>query len=169
MSVVGLKAEDEKQLELDIKLRLLLCLFLAQRGAAAPIDPLLAAKGFGRSHYRALVFTELCPGIKVGELAGILRITLQSLNRVLSPLVKQGYIGQQSDADDLRVRRLFLMPKGRKVVQSCLSAQGCMLDSALQTRGAANLAGIVGFLCGVMDKDDRQFFEQFRREMLERP
>jgi DNA-binding MarR family transcriptional regulator len=165
---MGLQAENEKQQELDLKLRLLLCLFLAQRGAAAPIDPLLAAKGFGRSHYRALVFTALCPGIKVGELANILRITLQSLNRVLSPLVKQGYIGQQSDNGDLRIRRLFLTTKGRKVVHSCLSAQGRMLDSALRNRGAASLTSIVSFLCGVMDTDDRQFFERFRRETLER-
>lgn len=164
---MGPKAEDETPLGLDLKLRLLLCLFLAQRGAAAPIDPLLAAKGFGRSHYRALVFTELCPGIKVGELASILRITLQSLNRVLGPLVKQGYIKQQSDAEDLRVRRLFLTPKGRKVVHSCLRAQGRMLDSALRSHGAASLAGIVSFLSGVMDTNDRQFFERFRREMLE--
>lgn len=169
MGVMGPKAEGGKQQDLDIKLRLLLGLFLAQRGAAAPIDPLLTARGIGRSHYRALVFTELCPGIRVGELAGILRITLQSLNRVLGPLVKQGYIGQQSDTEDLRVRRLFLMPKGRRVVHSCLRAQGRMLDSALRNRGAASLAGIITFLSGVMDADDQQFFERFRQEMLERP
>jgi DNA-binding MarR family transcriptional regulator len=162
MKVARRRAEKSgEQSDRDTKLRLLLCLFLAQRGAAAPADSWLAANGFGRSHYRALVFTELCPGQTVGELAAILRITLQSLNRVLSPLVKKGYIAQQNDSEDLRIRRLFLTPKGREVTYACLDAQGRMLDSALNHSGA-RLASVVTFLAGIMDKDDRRFFEPFR-------
>ena len=48
----------------------------------------------GRAHHRVLHFVGRRPGITVGDLLGILGITKQSLGRVLTPLVEQGYVLQ---------------------------------------------------------------------------
>src|SRR5215216_5225855 len=65
-------------------------LFFAYRDFTAEPDAILAEYGFGRAHHRVVHFVGRHPQMTVGELLGILRITKQSLNRVLGQLVRQG-------------------------------------------------------------------------------
>ncbi|HEV8679845.1 MAG TPA: helix-turn-helix domain-containing protein, partial [Stellaceae bacterium] len=58
-------------------------LFFAYRDFTAEPDAILAQYGFGRAHHRVVHFVGRNPQITVGDLLGILRITKQSLNRVL--------------------------------------------------------------------------------------
>src|SRR3954466_2570327 len=67
-------------------------LFFAYRDFTADPDRILAPLGYGRAHHRVIHFVGRNPGITVGDLLGILRITKQSLNRVLGQLVREGYI-----------------------------------------------------------------------------
>ena len=67
-------------------------LFYAYRDFTAEPDAMLAKLGLGRAHHRVIYFVGRNPGITVGELLGILRITKQSLGRVLGQLVRDGYI-----------------------------------------------------------------------------
>jgi hypothetical protein len=57
--------------------------FFAYRDFVADADRLLEAYGFGRAHHRVLYFVTRRPGLTIAELLEILRITKQSLNRVL--------------------------------------------------------------------------------------
>ena len=79
-------------------------LFYAYRGFTAEPDALLATLGLGRAHHRALYFIGRHPEITVSALLAILRITKQSLGRVLNDLVERGYVEQQQGQRDRRQR-----------------------------------------------------------------
>src|ERR1700756_2173107 len=86
-------------------------LFFAYRDFVGDADEVLAKFGFGRAHHRVLHFVNRNPGMKVAELLGILRITKQSLGRVLKQLIDEGYVVQKEGADR-RQRLLYVSPAG---------------------------------------------------------
>ena len=90
-------------------------LFFAYRDFTAEPDAILEQYGFGRAHHRVVHFVGRHPQMTVGDLLGILRITKQSLNRVLGQLVRQGFIVQQRGAQDRRQRLLELTESGREL------------------------------------------------------
>ena len=59
-------------------------LFFAYRDFTGAADVILEELGLGRAHHRAMHFIGRSPGITVGDLLGLLRITKQSLARVLT-------------------------------------------------------------------------------------
>src|SRR5207249_5548158 len=81
-------------------------LFFAYRDFISDPDQVLATFGFGRAHHRVLHFVNRNPGMKVAELLDILKITKQSLGRVLKQLVDEGYVVQKAGANDRRQRLL---------------------------------------------------------------
>ena len=85
-------------------------LFFAYRDFVGDPDHVLAKFGFGRAHHRVLHFINRNPGIKVADLLVILKITKQSLGRVLKQLVDEGYVVQREGANDRRQRLLFVTP-----------------------------------------------------------
>src|SRR5271163_4883184 len=87
-------------------------LFFAYRDFVGDPDEVLAKLGFGRAHHRVLHFVNRNPGIKVADLLDILKITKQSLGRVLKQLIDQGFVVQREGANDRRQRLLFVTPKG---------------------------------------------------------
>src|SRR6201746_1367126 len=74
-------------------------LFFAYRDFVSDPDDVLAKFGFGRAHHRVLPFVNRHPGMKVAELLDVLKITKQSLGRVLKQLVDQGYVVQKEGSD----------------------------------------------------------------------
>src|SRR6478735_2720565 len=93
--------EEEMRLAQDL-------LFFAYRDFTNAADVALTELGLGRAHHRALFFIGRNPGITVSDLLAILRITKQSLARVLTALVDQGYVAQASGRADRRQRLLTL-------------------------------------------------------------
>src|SRR5439155_12570065 len=87
-------------------------LFFAYRDFVGDPDDVLAKFGFGRAHHRVLHFVNRNPGMKVAELLDILKITKQSLGRVLKQLVDEGYIAQKEGANDRRQRLLYVTSAG---------------------------------------------------------
>ncbi len=85
----------EEELRLGIEL-----LFYAYRDFTAEPDAILAKYRFGRAHHRVIYFVGRNPGITVSELLGILRITKQSLSRVLGHLVREAFITQRRGTRD---------------------------------------------------------------------
>src|SRR5262249_41205057 len=83
-------------------------LFFAYRDFIGDPDDVLAKCGFGRAHHRVLHFVNRNPGMKVAELLDILKITKQSLGRVLKQLIDQGYVAQKEGANDRRQRLLYV-------------------------------------------------------------
>src|SRR6266581_3689072 len=70
-------------------------LFFAYRDFVSDPDHVLEKFGFGRAHHRVLHFVNRNPGLKVADLLDILKITKQSLGRVLKQLVDEGYVLQK--------------------------------------------------------------------------
>ena len=83
---------------------------------------MLAKFGFGRAHHRVLHFVNRNPGMKVAELLDILKITKQSLGRVLKQLVDQGYVVQKEGANDRRQRLLYVTAEGEALAHEARRA-----------------------------------------------
>src|SRR6202034_3786209 len=87
-------------------------LFFAYRDFVGDPDEVLEKLGFGRAHHRVLHFVNRNPGMKVADLLDVLKITKQSLGRVLKQLIDEGYIVQKEGAKDRRQRLLYVSPAG---------------------------------------------------------
>jgi DNA-binding MarR family transcriptional regulator len=98
-------------------------LFFAYRDFVTEADDVLAKFGFGRAHHRVLHFVNRNPGMKVAELLDILKITKQSLGRVLKQLVDQGYVVQKEGANDRRQRLLYVTAKGESLAMKLAGLQ----------------------------------------------
>ena len=88
-------------------------MFFAYRGFTADPDRILAARGYGRAHHRAIHFINRRPGLTVNELLDFLGVTKQSLNRVLRQLVDDGLVESRVGREDRRHRNLHLTAAGR--------------------------------------------------------
>jgi DNA-binding MarR family transcriptional regulator len=130
-------------------------LFFAYRDFVSEPDDVLAKFGFGRAHHRVLHFVNRNPGMKVAELLDILKITKQSLGRVLKQLVDEGYVVQQAGANDRRQRLLFVTAKGEALAMRLAGLQTARVATALAELGPnAHEAGR-RFLVAMIDADNR--------------
>ncbi|CAN5278823.1 hypothetical protein BH10PSE9_BH10PSE9_05750 [soil metagenome] len=82
-------------------------LFFAYRDFISDPDAELLTYGFGRAHHRVIHFVNRHPGIRVADLLDILKITKQSLGRVLKQLVDTGFVDLRPDPVDRRQRLLY--------------------------------------------------------------
>ncbi len=98
-------------------------LFFAYRDFVGDPDHVLAKLSFGRAHHRVLHFVNRNPGMKVADLLEILRITKQSLGRVLKQLVDEGYVLQKEGERDRRQRLLYVTEKGAALAMSLAQLQ----------------------------------------------
>ena len=131
-------------------------LFYAYRDFAEEADSILAKRGLGRAHHRALYFIGRHPKISVSELLSILRITKQSLSRVLSELVQQGFIIQQPGLRDRRRRHLELAPKGVELERMLSERQRACIAQAYRQAGAEAVEGFRKVLLGMVNEQDRR-------------
>ena len=135
-------------------------LFFAYRDFTAEPDTILAQYDFGRAHHRVIHFVGRHPQMTVGELLGILRITKQSLSRVLGQLVRQGFIVQRPGARDRRQRLLELTQKGRDLERQLSEPQRVRVANAYRQAGARAVEGFRKVLLGIIaDAEDRGRFE----------
>jgi DNA-binding MarR family transcriptional regulator len=104
-------------------------------------EAVLRKAGLGRAHHRALYFIARNPGISVASLLGILRITKQSLNRVLNDLLADGFVERRAAPDDRRVRQLRLTAKGEALEIALWDAQRPRLARAYREAGPEAVAG----------------------------
>ncbi|MGE0701933.1 MAG: MarR family winged helix-turn-helix transcriptional regulator [Hyphomicrobiaceae bacterium] len=137
-------------------------LFFAYRDFVAGPDEILAELGFGRAHHRVLHFVNRNPGLRVADLLGLLKITKQSLARVLKQLVDEGYIHQETGAVDRRERRLHTTDKGRRLARRLLVLQTQHLGKALASAGVGSETAAAAFLAGVIGPDDKAQAEALR-------
>jgi DNA-binding MarR family transcriptional regulator len=117
-------------------LALIELLFFAYRDFVSDPDELLKEFGFGRAHHRVVHFVGRDPGMTVAQLLDILRITKQSLGRVLKELIDKGYIYQREGENDRRQRLLYLTGQGEELRQQLLSPQMQRIRRALEQAGS---------------------------------
>ncbi len=130
-------------------------LFFAYRDFVSDPDDALAKFAFGRAHHRVLHFVNRNPGMKVADLLVILKITKQSLGRVLKQLVDQGYIVQKEGANDRRQRLLYATPKGEALAMKLAGLQTARISRALSELGPAAHEQARRFLIAMIDTDGR--------------
>ena len=104
----------------------------AYRETFADPKQILAKRYFGPAHLRSLNLIERNPGISFGDLTFKLKVTKQSLNRVLRDLIKSKMIKQVKDENDTRKRNLFLDKEGKVFFQTVYNAQKKRIFNALK-------------------------------------
>lgn len=137
-------------------------LFFAYRDFVAEPDGLLAKHEFGRAHHRVVYFVGRYPGISVTELLNILKITKQSLSRVLSELVRQGVVVQRPGTSDRRQRRLELTEKGLELEKALTMRQRERFARAFRNAGADAVEGFRQVLLQLINERDQTRFREGR-------
>ena len=129
--------------------------FFAYRDFVGDADRLLEAYGFGRAHHRVLYFVDRRPGLTIAELLEILRITKQSLNRVLRELVDKNFVEIRAGALDRRRRQLYATPEGERLALRLAQVQTRRFASALEKLGPAGPETASTFLEAMIDPENR--------------
>ena len=138
----------------DLRWDIIELLFFAYRDFVGDADHELEAFGFGRAHHRVLHFVHRYPGLKVADLLDVLRITKQSLGRVLKQLLDEGYILQKTGNNDRRQRLLFATAKGEALVGKLAGLQTDRINRALAEIGPSGADTVRQFLRAMIDHDD---------------
>jgi DNA-binding MarR family transcriptional regulator len=138
-------------------------LFYAYRDFTAEPDAMLERYGFGRAHHRVIYFVGRHPNMSVSELLVILRITKQSLSRVLGQLVRQGFIIQRTGRSDRRQRLLELTVKGVELERQLSENQRQRIERAFAEAGPQAVEGFRKVMLNIMSSDaDRARFRRGR-------
>ena len=138
-----MKAVDSDEIE---NLDVIESLFFAYRDFIGDPDNILSEYGFGRAHHRVLYFVCRRPGLTVAELLNTLKITKQSLARVLKQMLNAEYINQVEGKNDRRKRLLFPTEKGRDLVLKLSSPQSERISRALSGLDEQQREDILTFL-----------------------
>lgn len=133
--------------------------YFAYRDFTGDPDTILEQYGFGRAHHRVLHFVHRNPGLKVAELLTILKITKQSLARVLKQLVDESFIIQRAGDEDRRERRLYVSAKGGRLADKLTQIQVKRLENALDEAGPGAHRLARQFLFAMIADKDRPYVE----------
>jgi DNA-binding MarR family transcriptional regulator len=136
-------------------------LFFAYRDFIGDPDDVLAKFNFGRAHHRVLHFVNRNPGMKVAELLDVLKITKQSLGRVLKQLIDQGYVVQKEGANDRRQRLLYVTSKGETLAMKLAGLQTARIAHALSELGPHAHEAACRFLTAMINADQRDSVLRF--------
>jgi DNA-binding MarR family transcriptional regulator len=148
-------ASADARLKDDVAFDMIELLFFAYRDFVGDADEVLARFAFGRAHHRVLHFVNRNPGMKVAELLDILKITKQSLGRVLKQLIDEGYVEQKEGARDRRQRLLYVTTKGEVLALRLAALQSARIGRALAEIGVTNRDTARRFLIAMLDPDQR--------------
>ena len=111
-------------------------LYYAYRETFSDPKEVLSKKFFGPAHLRALNLIERNPGINLGELIFKLKVTKQSLNRVLRDLIGSKMIKQIKDENDTRKKNLYLDKEGKSFFDIVYEVQKKRIFHALKSSEA---------------------------------
>lgn len=150
----GRRGEADR-LRQDDLFELVELLFFAYRDFIGEPDEILTSIGFGRAHHRVLHFVSRNPGIRVANLLNILKITKQSLARVLRQLIEEGYIEQRESSQDRRRRLLYATDKGAALAADLAAPQLRRIADALAAAGGGAEAPAREFLYHLINDFER--------------
>jgi DNA-binding MarR family transcriptional regulator len=134
--------------------------FFAYRDFVGDADAVLARQGFGRAHHRVLYFVNLRAGMPVADLLDILKITKQSLARVLRQLIDNGYIEQKTGEADRRQRLLYATEKGRAFFARLSQTQASRINAAIAGLPPNANEIIRGFFVAMVEPSDRPVLDR---------
>ena len=126
--------------------------FFAYRDFISDPDAILEKSDMGRAHHRVVHFVNREPGMTVAALLETLKITKQSLARVLKQLLDDGYIRQEAGPEDRRQRKLYTTALGKKLALALASPQAARIEQAFAEAGPEARPHIIRFLNGMRNK-----------------
>ena len=130
--------------------------FFAYRDFVGDADRLLENYGFGRAHHRVLHFVSRRPGLPIAALLDILKITKQSLNRVLKQLLDSGFVEARAGAHDRRQRLLYPTTKGARLARELAQLQSERFLRVLNELPPETRTAATEFLLAMINSDDRE-------------
>jgi DNA-binding MarR family transcriptional regulator len=112
-------------------------LFVVYRESFADVKKILDKHSIGIAHHKVILLLSMHKGITISELLKKLKVTKQSLNRVLNDLIKLETIIFKKNQQDTRVKHMFLNEKGEKLFEEIFLIQkkrvyNALLDSTSQ-------------------------------------
>jgi DNA-binding MarR family transcriptional regulator len=145
----AMPAVDEAQIDFEM----IELLFFAYRDFVSDPDAILATIEMGRAHHRVVYFVSRHPGMMVTDLLDILKITKQSLARVLKQLIEMGYIRQMAGAKDRRQRRLYPTLAGRELALALSEPQSRRITRAMEALPPEGRTAVANFLREMRGRD----------------
>ena len=106
-------------------------LFISYRETFSDAKKVLKKYSIGLAHHKVIHLLSMYEGISISELLKRLKITKQSLNRVLKDLIKLEIITFKKDNKDTRVKHIFLNSKGKKLFNEIFDLQKKRIYNAL--------------------------------------
>ncbi len=136
--------------------------FFAYRDFVCDADALLATKNLGRAHHRVLYFVNIKQGMSVATLLSILKITKQSLARVLKELIETGYIEQKTGKNDRRQRLLFATIKGQELFKTLSHMQTERIEAALAKQPKGTKKIVKQFFIDMVEQDELEMLKKLK-------
>lgn len=155
--------------ESDIDFTIIELLFFAYRDFTSDPDMILTHYDFGRAHHRVLHFVNRMPGLTVAELLDVLKITKQSLARVLKQLIDTGHIMQVQGERDRRQRELHPTAKGRALALALAAPQSRRISEALRTLEPTDRTVVERFLKAMVNPELREQIDKLPTTGPNRP
>ena len=106
-------------------------LFISYRETFSDSKKILEKYDIGLAHQKTIHLISMYEGIVISELMRKLKVTKQSLNRVLKDLIKLDMIFYSKDKNDTRVKHVFLNEKGKKIFKEIFEVQKKRIYNAL--------------------------------------
>ena len=106
-------------------------LFISNRETFSDAKKVLDRHSIGLAHHKVIHLLSMYRGISISELLKRLKVTKQSLNRVLKDLIKLEILTFKKDDEDTRVKHIFLNEKGEKLFDEIFNLQKKRIYNAL--------------------------------------
>ena len=146
---------DEKEIK-----KLMELLFFSYREFTIGPDKILEKIKFGRAHHRIIYFVGKQKKITIKELLKILKITKQSLSRVLNQLVKQKYINMTVGIDK-RTKNLTLTQKGIELEKKLSNIQITKIRNIIQDAEENDVNGFKKILFAMIETEGKKIFNKY--------
>ena len=130
-------------------------LFLSYRDTFSDSKSVLDKYSLGIAHNKVLHILSTYKGITIGELLNKLKITKQSLNRILRDLIKIDVITFQKDQKDTRVKHVYLNTKGEKIFDEIFSKQKKRIYRALLSSTSKEVVDFNNVLKKLINSNER--------------
>ena len=130
-------------------------LFLSYRDTFSDSKTVLNKYSLGIAHNKVLHILSTYKGITIGELLNKLKITKQSLNRILRDLIKIDLIKYERDSKDTRVKHVYLNDKGKKIFDEIFSIQKKRIYNALLNSSAKEVVNFNNVLKKIINSNER--------------
>ena len=134
-------------------------LFFAYRDFTSGPDKILEKINFGRAHHRVIYFVGKKNHITIKELLGVLKITKQSLSRVLNQLVSEKFI-LVSTGTDKRTKKLSLTEKGKKLENELSTIQIKKIREVINRFDVENINGFKQILYEMIEDKNKKIFQE---------